>query len=206
MMLEEVIKLYRFAGISPEQAFTEAGRHREADMHVAVVDVPAVGTFRISAAGKFGHGRMKAPSGFTGKNLHRRRTGTARPYRRSGMLISRPANRRQVGRRGLPFSSWHKGTAPARGLAHAARNRPRSDIFRRRATWPCSVFEQVGWEIYISRQWNDTSCLFPQLEEHCPDVVTAAVRTSRMSRARQSHGLKFGATRAGNQARASATR
>jgi hypothetical protein len=29
-MLEEVIKLYRFAGISPEQFFTEAGRHREA--------------------------------------------------------------------------------------------------------------------------------------------------------------------------------
>ena len=30
MMLEEVIKLHRFAGISPEQFFTEAGRHREA--------------------------------------------------------------------------------------------------------------------------------------------------------------------------------
>ena len=30
MMLEEVIKLHRFAGISPEQSFTEAGRHREA--------------------------------------------------------------------------------------------------------------------------------------------------------------------------------
>ena len=30
MMLEEEIKLYRFAGISPEQSFTEAGRHREA--------------------------------------------------------------------------------------------------------------------------------------------------------------------------------
>ena len=29
-MLEEVIKLYRFAGISPEQFFTEAGSHREA--------------------------------------------------------------------------------------------------------------------------------------------------------------------------------
>ena len=29
MMLEEVIKLHRFAGISPEQSFTEAGRHRE---------------------------------------------------------------------------------------------------------------------------------------------------------------------------------
>ena len=29
-MLEEVIKLYRFAGISPEQFFAEAGRHREA--------------------------------------------------------------------------------------------------------------------------------------------------------------------------------
>jgi hypothetical protein len=30
MMLEEVVKLYGFAGISPEQSFTEAGRHREA--------------------------------------------------------------------------------------------------------------------------------------------------------------------------------
>ena len=30
MMLEEEVKLYRFAGISPEQSFTEAGRHREA--------------------------------------------------------------------------------------------------------------------------------------------------------------------------------
>jgi hypothetical protein len=30
MMLEEGIKLHRFAGISPEQSFTEAGRHREA--------------------------------------------------------------------------------------------------------------------------------------------------------------------------------
>jgi hypothetical protein len=30
MMLEEEIKLHRFAGISPEQSFTEAGRHREA--------------------------------------------------------------------------------------------------------------------------------------------------------------------------------
>ena len=29
-MLEEVIKLYRFAGISPEQFFTEARSHREA--------------------------------------------------------------------------------------------------------------------------------------------------------------------------------
>ena len=29
-MLEEVIKPYRFAGISPEQPFTEAGRHCEA--------------------------------------------------------------------------------------------------------------------------------------------------------------------------------
>ena len=29
-MLEEEIKLHRFAGISPEQSFTEAGRHREA--------------------------------------------------------------------------------------------------------------------------------------------------------------------------------
>jgi len=29
-MLEEVIKLHRFAGISPEQSFTEAGRDREA--------------------------------------------------------------------------------------------------------------------------------------------------------------------------------
>jgi hypothetical protein len=29
-MLEEAIKLHRFAGISPEQFFTEAGRHREA--------------------------------------------------------------------------------------------------------------------------------------------------------------------------------
>jgi hypothetical protein len=30
MMLEEVIKLHRFSGISPEQSFTEAGRHCEA--------------------------------------------------------------------------------------------------------------------------------------------------------------------------------
>jgi len=30
MMLEEVIKLHRFAGISPEQSFTQAGRHCEA--------------------------------------------------------------------------------------------------------------------------------------------------------------------------------
>jgi hypothetical protein len=30
IMLEEVIKLHRFAGISPEQFFAEAGRHREA--------------------------------------------------------------------------------------------------------------------------------------------------------------------------------
>ena len=30
MMLEEEIKPHRFAGISPEQSFTEAGRHREA--------------------------------------------------------------------------------------------------------------------------------------------------------------------------------
>jgi hypothetical protein len=30
MMLEEVIKLHRFAGISPEQSFREAGRHCEA--------------------------------------------------------------------------------------------------------------------------------------------------------------------------------
>jgi hypothetical protein len=30
IMLEEEIKLHRFAGISPEQSFTEAGRHREA--------------------------------------------------------------------------------------------------------------------------------------------------------------------------------
>jgi hypothetical protein len=30
MMLEEEIKLHRFAGISPEQSFTEAGRQREA--------------------------------------------------------------------------------------------------------------------------------------------------------------------------------
>ena len=30
MMLEEGIKLHRFAGIPPEQSFTEAGRHREA--------------------------------------------------------------------------------------------------------------------------------------------------------------------------------
>ena len=29
-MLEEVIKLHRFAGISPEKSFTEAGRLREA--------------------------------------------------------------------------------------------------------------------------------------------------------------------------------
>lgn len=31
-MLEEAIKLHWFAGISPEQLFTEAGRHREAVM------------------------------------------------------------------------------------------------------------------------------------------------------------------------------
>jgi hypothetical protein len=30
MTLEEEIKLHRFAGISPEQSFTEAGRHCEA--------------------------------------------------------------------------------------------------------------------------------------------------------------------------------
>ena len=30
IVLEEKIKLHRFAGISPEQSFTEAGRHREA--------------------------------------------------------------------------------------------------------------------------------------------------------------------------------
>ena len=30
MMLEEEIKLHWFAGISPEQSFTEAGRHRKA--------------------------------------------------------------------------------------------------------------------------------------------------------------------------------
>ncbi len=30
MMLEEEIKLHRFAGISPDQTFTEAGRHCEA--------------------------------------------------------------------------------------------------------------------------------------------------------------------------------
>ena len=30
MMLEEVVKLHRFAGISPEKPFTEAGRLREA--------------------------------------------------------------------------------------------------------------------------------------------------------------------------------
>ena len=29
MMLEEEIKLHRFAGISPKQSFTEAGRHCE---------------------------------------------------------------------------------------------------------------------------------------------------------------------------------
>ena len=29
-MLKEEIKPHRFAGISPEQSFTEAGRHREA--------------------------------------------------------------------------------------------------------------------------------------------------------------------------------
>jgi hypothetical protein len=31
-MLEEKIKLHRFAGISPDQSFAEAGRHREAVM------------------------------------------------------------------------------------------------------------------------------------------------------------------------------
>jgi len=30
MMLEEEIKLHRFAGISPDQSFTEAGRQCEA--------------------------------------------------------------------------------------------------------------------------------------------------------------------------------
>jgi len=30
MMIEEGIKLHRFVGISPEQSFTEAGRHCEA--------------------------------------------------------------------------------------------------------------------------------------------------------------------------------
>jgi hypothetical protein len=30
MMLEEEIKFHGFAGISPEQSFTEAGRYREA--------------------------------------------------------------------------------------------------------------------------------------------------------------------------------
>ena len=30
MMLEEEVKLYRFAGISPEQFSIKAGRHREA--------------------------------------------------------------------------------------------------------------------------------------------------------------------------------
>jgi hypothetical protein len=29
MILEEKIKLHRFPGITPEQSFTEAGRHRE---------------------------------------------------------------------------------------------------------------------------------------------------------------------------------
>jgi hypothetical protein len=32
MTPEEKVKLYRFAGISPEQLCTEAGRHREAVM------------------------------------------------------------------------------------------------------------------------------------------------------------------------------
>ena len=36
MMLEEEIKLHRFAGISPEHSFTEAGRHREAVVAVVV--------------------------------------------------------------------------------------------------------------------------------------------------------------------------
>jgi hypothetical protein len=31
-MLEEIIKLHGFAGISPEESFTEAGRLREAVM------------------------------------------------------------------------------------------------------------------------------------------------------------------------------
>ena len=40
MMLEEGIKLHRFAGIFPEQFLTEAGRHREAvvaaDQHMVI--------------------------------------------------------------------------------------------------------------------------------------------------------------------------
>ena len=38
-MLEEVIKLHWFAGISPEQSFTEAGRHCEAVVIEAGEDV-----------------------------------------------------------------------------------------------------------------------------------------------------------------------
>jgi hypothetical protein len=37
VILEEKIKLYRFAGISPEQSFTDAGRHREPVVAAGVV-------------------------------------------------------------------------------------------------------------------------------------------------------------------------
>jgi hypothetical protein len=49
MMLEEEVKLYRFAGISPEQSFTEAGRLREA--MVAADQSMVIGCFGDDLAG-----------------------------------------------------------------------------------------------------------------------------------------------------------
>jgi hypothetical protein len=49
MMLEEVIKLHRFAGISPEKSFTEAGRLREA--MVAADQSMVIGCFGDDLAG-----------------------------------------------------------------------------------------------------------------------------------------------------------
>src|SRR6266702_969837 len=58
IMLEEVIRLYRFAGISPEQSFTEAGRHCDAPVSAAarvrnpsnLVPVPAFQSMKITAS------------------------------------------------------------------------------------------------------------------------------------------------------------
>ncbi|MBO4228521.1 hypothetical protein [Bradyrhizobium neotropicale] len=58
MMLEEEIKLHRFAGISPEQFFTKAGRHREAMM--AADESMVIRCFGDSLAG-FVHDHFHAP-------------------------------------------------------------------------------------------------------------------------------------------------
>ena len=58
MMLEEEVKRYRFAGVSPEQSFTEAGRHREAV--VAADQSMVIGCFGDDLAG-FVHDDFHAP-------------------------------------------------------------------------------------------------------------------------------------------------